>query len=153
MSDISRRSVITTAAAAAFVPVSALTAVAQTKAPETALSAAQMKTLEAFIDRLIPKDELGPSGVEAGAQIYIDRVLAGYNSNEKQAFTEGLAAMDDFAKRTQGAPMAELSAEKRDAVLTAMDGGKAEGWTAARAWFNRARRLSIEGMFGDPYYG
>jgi len=151
MSDISRRTLITTAATVAFVPVSALTA--QTKAIETALSATQMKTLEAFIDRLIPKDELGPSGVEAGAQIYIDRVLAGPNAAEKQNFIDGLAAMDDFAKRTQGAAMAELSADKRDAVLTAMDNGQAEGWAGARAWFNRARRLSIEGMFGDPYYG
>jgi hypothetical protein len=151
MNDISRRSIITTAATAAFVPVSALTA--QTKAPETALNAAQMKTLEAFIDRLIPKDELGPSGVEAGAQIYIDRVLAGPNAAEKQLFVEGLSAMDDFAKRTQGAIMSELSPEKRDAVLTAMDNGQAEGWQGARAWFNRARRLTLEGMFGDPFYG
>jgi hypothetical protein len=36
-----------------------------------------MKTLEAFIDRLIPTDELGPGAVEARAQVYIDRVLAG----------------------------------------------------------------------------
>src|SRR5712692_1426594 len=153
MSDITRRTLITTAATAAFVPVSALTSAAQIKAPETALSAAQMKTLEAFIDRLIPKDELGPSGVEAGAQHYIDRQLAGYYASEKQTFIGGLQAMDDFAKRTHGAPMAELSADKRDAVLTAMDNGQAEGWATARAWFNRARRLSIEGMFGDPYYG
>jgi hypothetical protein len=151
--DVTRRTVIAAAATAAFVPVTALTSAAQTKAPETALSPAQMKTLEAFIDRLIPKDELGPSGVEAGAQIYIDRVLAGPNANEKQAFVEGLAALDDFAKRTQGAPMAELSAEKRDAVLTAMDAGQAQGWANARQWFNRARRLAIEGMFGDPFYG
>jgi len=146
--EITRRTLIATAATAAFVPLSALTA--QTP---TALSAAQLKTLEAFIDRLIPKDELGPSGVEAGAQIYIDRVLAGPNAAEKQTFVEGLAAMDDFAKRTQGGLMADLSPEKRDAVLTAMDNGQAEGWPAARGWFNRARRLSIEGMFGDPYYG
>lgn len=149
--DISRRTLIATAAAAAFVPVSALTA--QTKAPETALNAGQMKTLEAFIDRLIPKDELGPSGVEAGAQIYIDRVLAGPNAGEKQTFVDGLTAMDEFAKRTQSAAMADLSAEKRDAVLTAMDNGQAEGWPNARAWFNRTRRLTLEGMFGDPYYG
>src|SRR5215831_14454650 len=126
MAEISRRSLIATAAATVFVPVSALTA--QTKAPETALTPAQMKTLEAFIDRLIPQDELGPSGVEAGAQIYIDRVLAGPNAGEKQTFVDGLAAMDEFAKRTQGSPMADLSAEKRDAVLTAMDNGQAEGW-------------------------
>jgi gluconate 2-dehydrogenase gamma chain len=34
-----------------------------------------------------------------------------------------------------------------------MDGGNAEGFPNARAFFNRARRLTMEGMFGDPYYG
>lgn len=146
--ELTRRALI--GAAAAFVPLSAL---AQAPAPAPALTPAQMKTLEAFIDRLIHRDELGPSGVEAGAQIYIDRVLAGPNANEKRTFIDGLADVDNFAKRTQGAPMTELPAEKRDAILTAVSAGEAEGWPEARTWFNRARRLAIEGMFCDPYYG
>ncbi len=58
--------------AATFVPVAALTAAAQ--AGPVAPTPGQMKTLEAFIDRLIPTDELGPGAVEARAQVYIDRV-------------------------------------------------------------------------------
>ena len=46
---------------------------------ETALSPAQLKTLEAFIDRIVPKDELGPGAVECGAANYIDRALADLN--------------------------------------------------------------------------
>jgi gluconate 2-dehydrogenase gamma chain len=34
-----------------------------------------------------------------------------------------------------------------------MDNGDADGFPNARAFFNRARRLALEGMFGDPYYG
>ena len=34
-----------------------------------------------------------------------------------------------------------------------MESGSAEGFPNARAFFNRARRLTMEGMFGDPYYG
>jgi len=45
--NITRRTVI---ASATFVPLAALTAVAQ--APATALSPGELKTLEAFIDRL-----------------------------------------------------------------------------------------------------
>jgi gluconate 2-dehydrogenase gamma chain len=112
-----------------------------------------MRVLEAFIDRLCPRDELGPSGVEMGAQIYIDRVLAGPNAAEKDAFTASLADMDAYARRIHGAGMADLPPDKRDAVLTAMDEGKADGWPNARAFFNRARRLALEGMFSDPYYG
>jgi Gluconate 2-dehydrogenase subunit 3 len=61
--------------------------------------------------------------------------------------------VDAYARRTQGAPLAELSAEKRDQVLTAIDTNTADGLPAGRAFFNRARRLTLEGMFGDPYYG
>ena len=108
-----------------------------------------MKTLVAFIDRLIPRDELGPGAVEAGAQIYIDRVLAGPNAGEKDSFIQGLEAVDAYAKRVHGAAIAELSAEKRDQLLAELAGGS----TPESQFFNRARRLTLEGMFGDPYYG
>jgi gluconate 2-dehydrogenase gamma chain len=130
---------------AAFVPLAALVASAQQAQPtQAALAPAQMKTLVAFIDRLIPHDELGPGAVEAGAQIYIDRVLGGPNANEKASFIQGLEAVDEYAKRIHGAPLAELSTDQRDQVLNAM---------VDTPFFSRARRLTLEGMFSDPYYG
>ena len=152
--EISRRTLL---ASAAFVPLAALTASAQqarqAAAAPTALSAAHMKTLEAFIDRLIPTDELGPGAVQAGAQIYIDRALAGPNANEKDTFLQGLEAVDAYARRVHGAPLAELSAEKRDQLLTEIDNNTAQGLPQGRQFFNRARTLTLQGMFGDPYYG
>ncbi|MBZ5632673.1 MAG: gluconate 2-dehydrogenase subunit 3 family protein [Acidobacteriia bacterium] len=143
--DVSRRALIQSAA---FVPLAALVSSAQQTSP-AALTPAQMKTLVAFIDRLIPRDELGPGAVEAGAQIYIDRVLAGPNAGEKDSFIQGLEAVDAYAKRVHGAAIAELSAEKRDQLLAELAGGS----TPESQFFNRARRLTLEGMFGDPYYG
>jgi len=143
-----RRSVL---AGAAVVPVAALRASAQTG--PSALTAAQMRTLEAFVDRLIPADELGPGAVAAGAHRYIDTQLAGYLAGEKAAFAEGLDLTDAYARRTHGGAFAELSPEQRDAVLTALEAGRAEGFTNARNFFNRARRLTLEGTFGDPHYG
>jgi len=139
-SDVSRRELIQSAA---FVPLAALLSSAQ-QTPQAALTPAQMKTLVAFIDRLIPSDELGPGAVASGAQIYIDRVLAGPNAGEKASFVQGLESVDAYAKRVHGAPLAELSAEKRDHVLNEM---------VDSPFFNRARRLTLEGMFSDPYYG
>src|SRR4051812_8574372 len=101
--QITRRTVIATAT---FVPLAALTAA---QAPETALSQGQLKTLEAFIDRLVPKDENGPGAVECGAGIYIDRALAGALAAEKAAFLEGLAGVEALASSTHKAPFAELS--------------------------------------------
>jgi hypothetical protein len=150
MKKLSRRTVI---ASAALVPVTALQSPAQQKDTGHALTPVQLRTLEAFIDRLIPLDENGPGAVDAGAQNYIDRQLAGYLTAEKDSFIAGLEAVDAYARRTHGAPLADLSPEKRDEVLTAIDTNRAEGLPGGRAFFNRARRLTLEGMFGDPYYG
>ena len=139
--DVSRRTLLQSAA---FVPLAALTLAGQPPAQQGALTPGQMKTLVAFIDGLIPRDDLGPGAVEAGAQIYIDRVLAGPNANEKSNFVQGLEAMDAYATRVHGAALADLSVEKRDQVLNDM---------VDTAFFMRARRLTLEGMFSDPYYG
>lgn len=147
---VTRRTVI---ASAGLIPLAAIQGApqaAKTPAPVPALLPEQRRILEAFVDRLVPKDELGPGAVECGAAEYIDRSLADYLANEKTAFTQGLAAVDAYARSSQGGAFADLSAEKRDAVLTAIDTGQAPN---LRGFFNRARRLTLEGMFGDPSYG
>jgi gluconate 2-dehydrogenase gamma chain len=146
--EISRRAVLVSAA---LVPVAALTAAAQTS--QSALSAAQLRILSAFVDRLIPKDELGPGASESGVPEYVNRSLGDYLAAEKPAFIEGLEATDALARRTQNAAFVDLSPAQQDAVLTAMESGVADGFPNALAFFNRARRLALEGMFGDPYYG
>lgn len=148
--NISRRSVI---AGAALVPVAAITSVAQSSSTESALTAAQLRTLEAFLDRLIPKDDLGPSATECGVAVYINRSLGDYLAPEKAAFAAGLEATDEFARRTEDRAFSGLSPEKQDAILTAMENGQATGFPDARAFFGRVRRLALEGMFGDPSYG
>ncbi|MBZ5607861.1 MAG: gluconate 2-dehydrogenase subunit 3 family protein [Acidobacteriia bacterium] len=154
--SVSRRSLI---AGAALVPVAALSSAAQsagppaTKAAKSVFSEAERKTLEAFIDRLVPKDELGPGAVECGAANYIDQALGGALADEKESFLQGLASVDAFARSAHGASLAELTPDQQDAVLTAMDRGSATGFANARAVFARIRRLTLEGMFSDPYYG
>jgi gluconate 2-dehydrogenase gamma chain len=137
--SISRRNVL---AGAALVPVAALTAAAQ--APRTALSVTERQILDVIVDRLVPRDELGPGALDMGAANYIDLSLADYLAAEKPSFAEGLAATDALARQRFDAGFAALTPDKQDAVLTAMEG---------QPFFNRVRRLTLEGMFGDPYYG
>jgi gluconate 2-dehydrogenase gamma chain len=144
--NVTRRTVIATAA---LVPVTTISAAAQ--AAQSVFSASQLKTLEAFVDRLVPKDENGPGAIECGVAIYIDRSLADFLAPEKAAFLDGLAATDAFARSSQGGAFAELSPAKQDEVLTAMENNM--GFPNARNFFNRVRRLTLEGMFGDPHYG
>lgn len=151
--SITRRTVL---AGATLIPLTAIRrAEAQTPpvaqgAMTPAMSMDQRKTVDALIDRIIPKDELGPGAAECGVGDYIDRCLADYLAAEKPLFLDGLASLDVFALRTQGIAFASLTADKQDAVLTAIDNNQAPN---LRGFFSRVRRLTLEGMFGDPVYG
>src|SRR5579859_5471041 len=116
--EISRRAVIVSAA---LVPVAALAQTTATTPAPPALSDAQLRLLAAIVDRIIPKDDLGPSASESGVPEYINRALGDYLAGEKPAFIEGLEATDALAHRTQNAAFVELSPEKRDALLMSMD--------------------------------
>jgi len=148
--QLSRRTVI---AGATLIPISAIQAAPQTapsQASASVFSADQRRILEAFLGRLVPNDESGPGAVECGVTDYIDRSLADYLASEKTDFLNGLAALDSYARSSKDLPFAELSPEKRDEVLTAIDNNQVPN---LRGFFNRVRRLTLEGMFGDPYYG
>ncbi len=144
--EVSRRAVIVTAASAALVPVSAIRSAAQTANQPRSLSPAQRRTTEMLVDRIIPADELGPGALELGAANYIDVQMAGYLAPQKDAWVAGLAALDEFAIRAQGAGFGDLSAEKRDAVLMSLPQN-------LQGFFNQARTYTLQGTFGDPHYG
>jgi gluconate 2-dehydrogenase gamma chain len=146
---LSRRTLI---AGAALVPLAAL-APAAPSGGQSVFSAAERKTLEAFAGRLVPNDELGPGAVECGAVNYIDQALAGALTDEKTSFLQGLAALDAYSRKNHDAPFADLADDKKDAIVAAMENGTAAGFDNARGVFARFRRLTLEGMFSDPYYG
>jgi gluconate 2-dehydrogenase gamma chain len=142
---------------AAIVPVAAIRSAAAADAADnaqaTVLTPDQLKLVEAFADRLIPKDENGPSASECGAAHYIDRQLADYLAPEKDSFVGGLLATNAYAVKSHGKNFVELTPEMQDMLLTEIDGGRAEGFANSRAFFNRFRRLTLEGTFSDPHYG
>jgi gluconate 2-dehydrogenase gamma chain len=145
---VSRRALIATS----LVPVTVLSSAAQ--APAAALTPAQRQTLGAFIDRLIPSDEDGPGALESGVADYIDRSLADALAAEKPAFFAGLAAVEAYTRRTSGRNFTDLPADGKDAILTAMENNSATGFEPdSRTFFLRVRQLTLEGMFGDPFYG
>ncbi len=147
---VSRRTVI---AGATLITISAIQAAPQNSSSPgaaTVFSPGQRRILDACIDRLVPKDENGPGAVECGVGEYIDRSLADYLAAEKMTFLDGLGALDSYARSSQGQAFAELAPDKRDAVLMAIDSNQVPN---LRGFFNRVRRLTLEGMFSDPYYG
>ena len=128
-----------------FVPAS-VRALAQAQVAERlhALNETEVETLRAIVDRIIPADENGPGALEARADRYIDRALAGALKASRPIYTAGLAAVDASARSLKGAPFARLSPSDRDAVLTAME---------ADPFFSLVRAHTIQGVFSDPFYG
>jgi gluconate 2-dehydrogenase gamma chain len=118
------------------------------------LTAAESDVLEAVTARLIPADTNGPGAREARAAHYIDRALAGPLSGFRPNYAAGLMALDAYAQSKAGAPFARLSAPDQDAVLSDVQAGAATAFPAASsAFFALMRSHTIEGTFGDPYYG
>lgn len=143
---------IAAAAASALIPVAAIRCAAQNPNQPRSLTPEQRKTTEMLVDRIIPADELGPGALECGAANYIDFQLADYLAPLKDSWIAGLNALDAFSMETQGAAFANLSAEKRDAVLLALPGYRA-GAANLQTFFDTARTYTMQGTFGDPHYG
>jgi gluconate 2-dehydrogenase gamma chain len=118
------------------------------------LTAAEADALEAIVARLIPTDENGPGATEARAAHYIDRALAGPLASSRAAYALGLAAVDEYAQASRGAPFSNLSAEDQDAVLRDMEKNIATGFAPnSSVFFEMVRTHTIQGTFCDPYYG
>jgi gluconate 2-dehydrogenase gamma chain len=146
---MSRRTVL---ASAPLVQIAALAAAAPSVT--SAFTADQRKLVDAMVDRLIPSDELGPGAREAGVPVYLERSFAGPLSGDKSLFCEGLAAMEAGARSRHNNAFAQLSAAQQDEFLTAMENNEVSGFRPdSRGFFIRLRQLTLEGMFGDPWYG
>ena len=140
------------------------------------------QTEHAFVvaaaDTFIPADELSPSGSQCGVATFIDRQLAGaygggarlYRDgpfakakpelgyqlplNPREFFRAGIAAANEWSRKSYGKDFDRLSAPDREAALKAMESGKAEfSGFSSRMFFNALLEISMEGFFADPIYG
>jgi gluconate 2-dehydrogenase gamma chain len=107
-----------------------------------------------MMSRLIPADGNGPGAVEARADRFVDRGLAGALRADRAAYGSGLAAVNAYAQSSKGKPFATLSPDDQDAVLTDIQYNRAGGFaTNSSTFFNMVRTHTIQGMFSDPFYG
>ena len=112
-------------------------------------------TIEAFAERLMPGAPGRPGARDAAVLNYIDLALAGPYAEQQYFYRRGLAALDAYCRSTYGEPFVQLGAARQDAVVAALESGKASGftWPSAPAFFNTLRTHTMEGMFADPIYG
>jgi gluconate 2-dehydrogenase gamma chain len=119
------------------------------------LTAFEGALLEAIVARIVPTDANGPGAAEARAAHYIDRALGGALASSRKAYADGLAALDRYTRSSRRAPFVELSTIDQDSVLIDVETGAATGFTnpTASAFFTMVRTHTLQGTFGDPYYG
>lgn len=153
MDRISRREMLRQLGAAmgvaTILPLPAATrARAQSALGESFISftASESATVRAIVSRLIPADANGPGALEARADRYIDRALAGALKAFRGQYTSGLAAVNAQAQSLRNATFATLAPTDQDNVLRNIEQANA-------AFFNLIRSHTIQGMFSDPFYG
>ena len=149
-------------------------------APDTwlTLNATEQAFIIAAVDMIIPADELSPSGSDCGVAVFVDRQLAGaYGSgarlyrqgpfakgkpelgyqlelNPREFFRAGIAAANEFTRKSHGKDFDRLSEPDRIAALKTMEEGKAgfPGFSSTM-FFNALLQITMEGFFADPMYG
>ena len=111
--------------------------------------------IAAFTERLMPGAPGKPGAGDAGVLNYIDLALSGAYAELQDFYRRGLAQLDAYCRKTYNEPFVGLDSRQQDAVITALEQGKAAGftWPTAQAFFNTVRTHTIEGMFADPVYG
>jgi gluconate 2-dehydrogenase gamma chain len=116
---------------------------------------ADAATIAAFTERLMPSAPGKPGARDTDVLNYIDLALAGAYAELQDFYRRGLAQLEAYCRGTYKDTFVRLSPERQDEVITALEEGKATGFTypTAREFFNILRTHTMEGMFADPLYG
>jgi gluconate 2-dehydrogenase gamma chain len=169
------------AQAPASAPITPAPTVAPTivgPAPCQFLNPQERRALEALCNKIIPTDDLGPGAVDSGVVQFLDRQLAtawgagdhfyksgpfmpgtpqqGYQLAFTPAdmFREGLARLDDAARKLHGRDFAGCAPSDQEAMMTAMHDDKLDlSPVPAGLFLTAVIDGTIEGFFSDPIYG
>src|ERR1700744_5830357 len=121
--------------------------------------------VDAFVDHLIPTDELGLGAKDAGVTTFIDRQLTGpYGGHEwvymQGAFSpnpfarQGLAALEAYCNATFKRGFVALSADEKEKLIASMQKGEAKfEHFSSKMLFSAIYENTMEGYFADPIYG
>jgi hypothetical protein len=111
------------------------------------LTAPQYATLEVLVDAIIPTDERSPGAKEARVADYIDLLLSEADTDLKQQWTDGLAAVDAEATTRFSAPVAKLTPAQVDSLLTEISKNERTPQTPAERFFVTTKQATIHGDY------
>ena len=149
-SDLSRREMIATTAAALVTPVLPVGAGAPTaeRRPAGFLTPAELALLDELTELIIPTDDHSPGARAAGVAAYIDGRLSESLEPDWQArWRSGLEAVDGLSRELNGKPLLEATPDQRVAVLTRMAAGESDPKTPAERFFREVKRWTVRGYY------
>lgn len=113
-----------------------------------ALSAAQVRELDAITSTIVPTDDT-PGAREARVVRFMDRSLATWAKNQKAPLDAALKALSDFVAEQQPArkSFSAVPVAERTALLEAFEKEHPQEFNGA-FWFP-----TMAGMFANPSYG
>ncbi len=116
----------------------------------------EAETLSALLNQIIPDDET-PGAVGANVMRFLDRQLARAYSGHRQAYRQGLHALDQCAIALEQKSFSALRFEQQEAMVERMEKGDlpAELWggLSPREFFRTVRTHTMQGYYGDPRHG
>lgn len=113
-------------------------------------SDAQVATLRAALDRIIPPDDF-PGAWAAGVGDYLSRQFMGDLASLVPAYIAGLDSLAAVALATTGRDFAMMAVGGQDYLLAAIEAG--EHGAALAAFFATLVAHTMEGYYGDPGNG
>ncbi|MFT8611087.1 MAG: gluconate 2-dehydrogenase subunit 3 family protein [Gluconobacter oxydans] len=141
-------------------------------------SSDEWRTLNSFVDRLIPADAEGPGALEAHVPEFIDRQMNtpyGHGSEwylrpplmktsaalgyqllftPRDIYKQGLPALDGAIMQRYGRPFHQLDAGERDQVIGQMEKGTLTlSPIPSKLLFGQVLKNCKEGYFADPIHG
>ncbi len=110
-------------------------------------TAAQHRTVDALTEVIIPTDERSPGARAARVADYLDFVLNEASPDAKQAWKDGLAALDGASAAQFHKPFAELTAEQQVAIVTFASQNEGNPTTPLETFFHEAKGRTIHGYY------
>jgi gluconate 2-dehydrogenase gamma chain len=125
----------------------AWSALEERRAPPPALGA-QAGLVATIADQILPRSDT-PSATDVGVVPWIDLIIAEYLSDaQRAAFLADLAAIDEFARSTAGAPLSALQAGALAGVMANLDAAcGSKNLSPAQRGYVQLKELVIVGYF------
>lgn len=108
---------------------------------------AQHKTVDALTEVIIPADERSPGARAARVADYLDVVLSESSDAAKQAWRDGLAALDAASTTLFAKPFAAVTVDEQVALVTEAAKNEANPTTPLERFFREAKARTIFGYY------